>query len=156
MYQVYVDGMPNVDANTSRSAVVQDLSPATTYEITVRARDFYGGNVSAPSNAITVTTDALDPNDSEPPSSPGNLNAQDMGCGEVWLSWVESLDNQTPQAAIQYEVYVNGALDHSLTGADRTILYGTINGENTFTVIAIDGAGNRSTPATATITLNLC
>jgi chitinase len=155
-YQVFVDGNPSVDAGTSRSAVVQGLTPSTTYVFTVKARDFYGHNVSAPSNAITVTTTPIDPNDSEPPTSPGNLSGSDMGCAEVWLTWAESFDNQTPQSEIRYEVYVNGILDHTLTGADRTILYGTIDGENTFDVVAIDSAGNRSGPATITLTLDPC
>jgi chitinase len=155
-YQVYVNDTPNVDAGTSRSAVVHDLTPDTTYVITVKARDFYGNNVSAPSNAITVTTDPVSGEDTEPPPAPGNLSGSDMGCGEVWLSWTQSVDNQTPQSAIKYEVYVNGVLDHFVTGTGQTILYGTITGDNTFTVIAIDSAGNRSAPATITIPLIIC
>jgi hypothetical protein len=155
-YQVFVNGSPNVDAGTSRSAVVQGLTPDTSYEFTVKARDLYGQNVSAPSNAITVTTDPSNPNDTQPPTPPGDLTGWDQFCGEVWLFWTESFDDQTPQSAILYEVYVNGALDHTIIGADRTILYGTINGENTFTVIAIDSAGNRSAPATIMMVLELC
>ncbi len=155
-YQVFVDGSPSVEAGTNLAAVVQGLTPATTYVVTVRARDLYGGNWSEPSNAITVTTDPGSQEDAEAPTSPGNLTAWDQGCGEVWLFWTESFDNQDPQSAIRYEVSVNGALDHTITGADRTILYGTINGENTFTVIAVDTAGNRSAPASVSLTLDLC
>jgi hypothetical protein len=149
-YQVYVNGSPNVDAGTARSAVVHNLTPATSYVITVKARDFYGNNVSAPSNAINVTTDASSGVDTEPPPPISDLTAWDFD-PEFNLFWTESFDNQTPQSAIRYEVYVNGVLDHTLTGDDRTILYATINGENTFTVIAIDGAGNRSAPASITV-----
>ncbi|MCI0644608.1 MAG: hypothetical protein L0332_16275, partial [Chloroflexi bacterium] len=67
--------------------------------------------------------------------------------------WTESFDNQTPQSAIQYEVYVNGVLDHVITGDDQTILYGTISGDNTFTLIAVDSAGNRSAPVSTIVTL---
>lgn len=158
-YQVFVNGSPNVDAWTNRSAVVHNLSPNTTYNITVKARDLYGSNnpnVSAPSNTIVVTTAAVDPSDTEPPTSVTNLLGSDGGCAEVWLSWTESFDNQSPQAAIQYEIYVNGVLDHTLTGDDRTIVYGTINGNNTFTLIAIDGAGNRSGSASTTLPLVPC
>lgn len=154
MYQVYVDGNPNVDTWTDRSAVVHDLAPNTTYNLTVRARDLYGNNVSLPSNIITVTTSAVDPNDTQAPPPPANFLASDVGdCAEVWLSWTESFDNQSPQASIQYEVYVNGVFDHTLIGTDRTIVYGNI-GDNTFTLIAIDSAGNRSTPVNTTE--NLC
>jgi chitodextrinase len=153
MYQVYVDGNPDVDAWTSRAAVVHNLSPEATYTLTVRARDFYGNNVSAPSNAITVTTPAVEPEDGEAPPPAANLIGQAMDCAEVWLSWTESFDNQTPQSALRYDVFVNGVFDHSLLGADRTILYGTTGGDNTFTVITVDVAGNQSTPANAVVTL---
>jgi hypothetical protein len=61
------------------------------------------------------------------------------------------VDNQTPQASIVYEVYMNGVLDHITIGAGRTILYATQAGANVFTVIAVDEAGNRSEPASVTI-----
>jgi hypothetical protein len=118
----------------------------------VKARDLYGPNVSAPSNVVTVTTAAVSTVDTEPPSAPDSLHGWDVGDGarEVNLFWTESFDNQTPQAAIAYEVYLNGVLDHATSGG-RAILYATRGGENTFTVIAVDDAGNRSTPATITI-----
>jgi hypothetical protein len=152
-YQVFVNGSPNVDAGQNRFAVVEGLTPETTYEITVRARDLYGPpNVSGPSNAVTVTTAAVSATDTEPPSSPTNLYGWDVGDGarEINLFWTESVDNQTPQASIVYEVYMNGVLDHTTSG-DRTILYANQAGENTFTVIAVDDAGNRSAPANITI-----
>jgi hypothetical protein len=151
-YQVFVNGSPNVDARHNRFAVVHGLTPETTYEITVKARDLYGQNVSAPSNAVTVTTAAVSAVDTEPPTSPVNLHGWDVGDGarEVNLFWTESFDNQTPQASIAYEVYLNGVLDHTTSGA-RASLYATDAGENTFTVIAVDDAGNRSAPASITV-----
>jgi chitodextrinase len=152
-YQVFVNGSPNVDTRHNRYAVVQGLTPETTYEFTVKARDLYGPpNVSAPSNVVTVTTSAASAVDTEPPSSPTNLYGWDVGDGarEINLFWTESFDNQTPQASIAYEVYLNGVLDHTTSG-DRTILYATQAGENLFTVIAVDDAGNRSEPASITI-----
>ncbi len=151
-YQVFVNGSPNVDAGQNLSAVVHGLTPETTYEITVKARDLYGQNVSAPSNVVTVTTAAASAVDTEPPSSPGNLHGWDVGDGarEVNLFWTESFDNQTPQASIAYEVYLNGVLDHTTSG-DRAIVYATRGGQNTFTVIAIDDAGRRSNPASITV-----
>lgn len=151
-YQVFVNGSPNVDTRDQRFAVVHGLTPETTYEITVKARDFYTWNESEPSNVLTVTTSAVSAVDTEPPSSPGNLNGWDTGDGarEINLFWKESFDNQTPQAPIAYEVYMNGVLDHTTPG-DRTILYATQAGDNVFTVIAVDGAGNRSEPASITI-----
>jgi hypothetical protein len=149
-YQVFVNGGPSIDARHQQFAVVQGLTPETTYEFTVKARDLYGPpNVSAPSNVVTVTTSAVGGVDTEPPTSPGNLHGWDVGDGarEINLFWTQSVDNQTPQASIVYEVYQNGVLDHTITGVGRTILYATQAGENTFTVIAVDEAGNKSAPA---------
>jgi hypothetical protein len=155
-YQVFVNGSPSVDARQNQFAVIQGLTPETTYEITVKARDLYGPpNVSAPSNVVTVTTTAVGGVDTEPPSAPGNLHGWDAGDGarEINLFWTQSVDNQTPQASIVYEVYMNGILDHTTSGG-RAILYGTQAGANEFTVIAVDQAGNRSEPASVTIFSN--
>ena len=152
-YQVFVNGSPSVDARQQQFAVVHGLSPQTTYQITVRARDLYGApNVSAPSNVLTVTTSAVSATDTEPPSSPGNLNGYvvDDGAREINLFWIQSFDNQTPQASLGYEVYLNGVLDDT-TCCDRAVLYATHGGENVLTVIAVDDAGNRSAPASITI-----
>lgn len=152
-YQVYVNGSPSVDAGQNRFAVVQGLAPQTTYQITVKARDLYGPpNVSEPSNVVTVTTAAVSATDTEPPTAPSNLYGWDAGDGarEINLFWTESFDNQTPQASLVYEVYMNGVLDQTTRG-DRAILYATQAGENTFTVIAVDEAGNRSAPASIVI-----
>jgi hypothetical protein len=68
---------------------------------------------------------------------------------ELNIFWGHSFGNQTPQASIAYEVYLNGVLDHTTTG-DRAVLYTTQLGDNTITLIAVDGAGNRSEPSTVT------
>jgi hypothetical protein len=151
-YQVFVNGSPNVDTRDQRFAVIHGLTPETTYEITVKARDFYTWNESAPSNVVTATTAAVSAMDTEPPSAPRNLYGWDVGDGarEINLFWTESFDNQTPQASIAYEIYLNGVLDHT-TGGDRAILYATQGGNNVFTVIAVDAAGNRSAPASIKI-----
>jgi len=148
-YQVFVNGSPSVDARQNQFAVIQGLTPETTYQFTVKARDLYGPpNISAPSNVVTVTTSAVGGVDTEPPTSPGNLHGWDAGDGarEINLFWTQSVDNQTPQASIVYEVYMNGVLDHTTSGG-RAILYATQAGPNEFTVIAVDEAGNKSAPA---------
>lgn len=152
-YQVFVNGSPNVDARQNRFAVVTGLTPQTTYQITVKAPDLYGPpNVSAPSNVVTVTTSAVGGTDTQPPTAPGNLYGWDAGDGarEINLFWTQSVDNQTPQASIVYEVYQNGVLDQTTFGG-RAILYANQAGANVYTVIAVDQAGNRSEPASVTI-----
>jgi chitodextrinase len=150
-YQVFVNGSPSgVETLNGLAAVVHGLTPETTYEITVQASDLYGGNVSAPSNVVTVTTPAVTATDTEPPSSPGCCGGGDVGGLELNIFWGQSFDNQTPQASIAYEIYLNGVLDHTTSG-DRAVVYVTQTGDNTITLIAVDDAGNRSAPASITI-----
>ena len=149
-YQVFVNGSPSgVETLNVLAAVVHGLTPETTYEITVQARDLYGENVSVPSNVLTVTTPAVSATDTEPPSSPGCCWGGDVGGLELNIFWGQSFDNQTSQASIMYEIYLNGVLDHATTG-DRAVVYTTQFGDNTITLIAVDGAGNRSEPSTVT------
>src|SRR5687767_2410671 len=149
-YQVLVNGSPSgVETLNGLAAVLHGLTPETTYEITVQARDEYGGNMAAPSNVLTVTTPAVSANDTEPPSSPGCCWGGDVGGLELHIFWGHSFDNQTAQASIMYEIYLNGVLDHATTG-DRAVVYVTETGDNTITLIAVDGAGNRSAPSSVT------
>ena len=149
-YQVFVNGSPSgVETLNGLAAVLHGLTPETTYQITVQASDFYGGNMALPSNVLTVTTPAVSATDTQPPSAPGCCGGGDVGGLELNIFWGQSFDNQTPQASIAYEVYLNGVLDHTTTG-DRAVLYTTQTGDNTVTLIAVDGAGNRSAPSSAT------
>ena len=150
LYQVFVNGSPSgAETWNVLAAVVHGLTPETTYEITVKARDLYGGNVSAPSNVLTVTTPAVSATDTEPPSAPGCCGGGDVGGLELNIFWGLSFDNQTAQASIAYEIYLNGVLDHTTSG-DRAVVYVTQTGDNTISIIAIYDAGNRSEPSSAT------
>jgi hypothetical protein len=87
-----------------------------------------------------------------PPSAPTNVRiVEDQGCAEVWVGWTQSTDDTDPQYAIEYEIYVNGVLSPLAVGAgiDRDFVYGTAQGENTFTVKAVDRAGNTSEASNA-------
>jgi chitinase len=153
-YQVYVNGSPFVFAGSATSITVTPLEAATTYTFTVKARD-NGINWSEPSNTVTVTTEPPDPDDVTPPTTPGNLrdNGMSFPDGETWLFWDQSTDDQTPQSLIQYDVYLNGVLDHTIVGFGRTILYATVGVFNTIEIVAVDAAGNQSPPATYTVDL---
>lgn len=149
-YQVVVNGSPSgVETLNGLAAVLHGLTPATTYQIAVQASDLYGGNMAPPSNTLTVTTPAVSATDTQPPSAPSCCWGGDVGGLELNIFWGHSFDNQTPQASIAYEVYLNGVLDHTTTG-DRAVVYTTQFGDNTITLIAVDGAGNRSAPSSAT------
>jgi hypothetical protein len=151
-YTLYVDDAP-IDVGTATAYAVDGLAPQTTHRFRVEARDF-AQNVSPPSNTVTATTAAVDPNDTTAPTSPGNLGTNGMVFqdGETWLSWIASTDNASPASRIVYRVIVDGVLDHELLGQTRTILYVPVGQTSRIDVVAVDEAGNASAPATIFVT----
>jgi hypothetical protein len=145
-YRILANGAPvtaHVNWYGERSVVLRHLTPATSYTFTVQAHDFSGN--TATSVAVTLTTEST--SDVTPPSAPTNVRiVDDQGCGEVWVGWTQSTDDTDAQSAIEYEIYVNGVLSPLAVGAgiDRDFVYATAQGDNTFTVKAVDRAGNTS------------
>jgi hypothetical protein len=155
VYQVLVDG--DVIASISQPAFrVRHLAPGSTHVFTVRARDT-SGNLSESSNSVTVALE--ESSDRTPPSTPTNLTASqppDDFCGTNVLQWDASSDDLDAQSAIEYELYLDGSL-FSVTapGATSAAPY-TFEGTNTWTVVAVDRAGNSSgTSNAATLTVRL-
>jgi chitodextrinase len=149
-YRIFANGAlvtEHVNWYGETSVVLRHLTPATSYAFTVQAHDFSGNIVT--SNAVTLKTEAT--SDVTPPSAPTNVRIVDGGCVEFWLGWTQSTDDTDPQYAIEYEIYVNGVLSPLPVGAgiDRDFVYGTAGGENTFTVKAVDRAGNTSEASNA-------
>lgn len=142
-YQVLMDGEV-VGSTGSLTLRQRHLAPGSTHVFTVRARDS-SGNVSADSNTLTVTLEAS--SDRTPPTTPANLTATqppDDFCGSNVLQWDASTDDRDAQSAIEYEVYLNGALSTvSQPGSASAFIY-TPAGTNTWTVVAVDRAGNSS------------
>ena len=63
-----------------------------------------------------------------------------------------SSDNATPTGLIVYEVFLNGRFDQPIGGGfTQAILYVDAGVLNTIEVFAVDGAGNRSVPASVTV-----
>jgi hypothetical protein len=125
------------------TVVLRHLTRSTTYAFTVKALD-QDGNASE-SNAVTLTTEAS--SDVTPPSAPTNVRiVGSFGCPEFFVGWTQSTDDTDPQFAIEYEIYVNGVLSPLpvSAGVDEDFVYATVSGANTFTVKAVDRAGNTS------------
>ena len=154
-YRVFANGVlvsaDNLQWTGERAVTVLRLAAATTHSFTIVAVD-PSRNASAPSAPVTATTRAS--TDTAGPTAPGNLYAFDFGC-ETWLFWNQSVDDVDPQYAIRYEIRVNGVFDGAQTGIDRWITYGT-QSTNTFTVQAIDSAGNRSPISSITLANQTC
>jgi len=150
-FDVYMDGNAVRTGVRDTSGIFGPLEAETTHTFTVQAHDF-GGNRSPMSDPVVVTTEASDPNDTTPPTTPANFtdNGMSFADGETWLFWQQSTDNVDPQFAIRYDVYVNGVLDGGMLGGSSTVVYGNPGVFNTYQVIAVDSAGNQSAPATLT------
>jgi fibronectin type 3 domain-containing protein len=123
--------------------VLRHLAPATTSTFAVQALD-QDRNTST-SNTVTLTTEAS--SDVTPPSAPTNVHiVSSWGCPEFFVGWTQSADDHDPQSFIEYEVYVNGVISPLpvSAGVDEDFVYATAFGANTFTVKAVDQAGNIS------------
>jgi hypothetical protein len=154
-YRVFANGAlvsaDNLQWTGERAVTVLRLAAATTHSFSVAAVD-PSRNASEPSATVTATTQPS--TDTTGPTAPGNLSAFDFGC-ETWLFWDESIDDVDPQYAIRYEVRVNGVFDGAQTAIDRWIAYGTQT-SNTFSVEAVDSAGNRSPVSSVTLDNQTC
>lgn len=154
-YRVSADGaevsVDRLQWTGERAVTVLRLAAATQHTFSVVAVD-PSRNASVPSAGVNATTQPS--TDTTAPSAPVNLYAFDFGC-ETWLFWDRSTDDVDPQTAILYEVRVNGVFDGAQVNIDRWISYGT-QSSNTYTVQAIDSAGNRSALSSLTLTGQSC
>ncbi|MQY10445.1 hypothetical protein SRB5_05530 [Streptomyces sp. RB5] len=135
-----------VASSTSTSALVEGLTPATSYTFTVRAVDSHG-NRGPESPPFTVST--YDPStDPTPPGAPGNLRSTAKTSTSVTLAWDAASDNV---GVVAYDVYKGSALYRTVDAATRTL---TVSGLSpvtayTFTVRARDAADNASAASNA-------
>ncbi|MGW4695950.1 glycosyl hydrolase family 18 protein [Kitasatospora cineracea] len=123
------------------------LTPATTYGLTVRAKDTRGntGPVSPVLSAATV-----DPaTDTVPPTAPGNLRSTGVTSTSVALAWDAATDNKRVAA---YDVYQGGNLVQTVGGTTTAATVGQLSPATpyAFTVKARDAADN-SSPASTTL-----
>jgi chitodextrinase len=145
-YRVFAGGVQvtqHVNWYGETQVVLRHLTPATTYTFTVQARDASGN--TATSNSVTLTTEPS--SDVTPPSAPTNVHIVDsFGCPEFFVGWTQATDDTDPQSAIEYEIYVNGVLSPLAVsaGVDQDFVYAAATGASTFTVKAVDRAGNTS------------
>jgi chitodextrinase len=152
-YDVLMDGLLLSSASHpymgTPSTTLRKVPPGT-HAFQVRARDF-AGNISGLSNTVTVTLAGN--GDSTAPTAPSNLTVEDLNdnCGSLILRWTPSTDAD-PQ--LEYELYLNGRFFQLTPPNASSIGIYTQPGTQTWTVKAVDRAGNSSDPSNA-VTLSV-
>jgi chitodextrinase len=141
-YQVRQAGTV-VGSTSTTSFTVTNLTPSTPYTFRVTAVDA-ANNVSSPSNAVTVTTNAA--GDTQAPSAPTNLTSPAKTTTSVSLAWTASTDNV---GVTGYQVRQAGSVVGTTAGTSFTVNGLNPNTAYTFTVTAQDAAGNTSAPSNA-------
>ncbi|HNP32088.1 MAG TPA: zinc-dependent metalloprotease family protein, partial [Flavobacterium sp.] len=145
-YDVYKDGVL-LGSTTSTTYAVTGLTNSTTYSFTVKAKDA-AGNVSAASNAVSVTTLAPAP-DTTAPTAP-TLSASGTTLTSTVLTWSGATDNV---AVTGYDIYKDGVLLTSVSASPYTVSGLSSSTTYAFTVRAKDAAGNVSVDSnTASVT----
>ncbi|PNQ74723.1 hypothetical protein C1T31_00855 [Hanstruepera neustonica] len=136
-YDVYQNGgfVTNVSGTSYQ---VTGLTPSTGYSFYVIARDT-AGNASSASNSENITT--LDPPDTQAPSAPTNLTANNTTSFTTDLSWDVATDNVGVSG---YDIYQDGSFIANVSGTTYQVAGLSPSTAYTFYVIARDAAGNAS------------
>ncbi|MFF0038593.1 PQQ-dependent sugar dehydrogenase [Streptomyces mirabilis] len=138
-------------AGDASSKVLTGLSPNTTYNLTVIARDA-AGNASQASPVVDCTTRPS--SDTTPPGKPGTLTSSNVAATSADLSWGASTDDK---AVVGYDVRSDTTVYKSVTGTSTTLTGLACNSPYTLNVVARDAAGNVSPQSnTVTFTTKAC
>ncbi|WP_371668248.1 PQQ-dependent sugar dehydrogenase [Streptomyces sp. NBC_00289] len=152
-YDLYEHGNKIGEApGSSTSKALTGLTPATTYNLTVIARDA-AGNTSAASPVVDCTTKPS--SDTSPPTKPGTLSVAGITANSAGLSWGASTDDR---AVAAYDVRSDSTVYTSVTSGTSATLTGlACDSPYTLNVVARDAAGNLSQPSnTVTFTTKAC
>jgi len=145
-YDVYRDGTLIATIGPATSYRDATAKPGTTYAYALRAADA-GGNVSALSIPATVTLPVVPTGpDTVAPTPPAALVARAVSATRIDLGWQASSDNV---AVTGYTVSRGGTVIASLpvsgtSYSDTSVAPATAY---SYTVSAVDAAGNRSAPS---------
>ncbi|MDP9185200.1 MAG: DNRLRE domain-containing protein, partial [Actinomycetota bacterium] len=141
-----VDGQAIATDTTAPYSATWDSTtvPNGTHSLTTRAVDTVGN--AGTSNGVDVTVANVV--DSTPPSPPGNLTATADGPTQVTLSWDASTDDTS---VANYEVRRDGALIATPQSPGYVDTAAPAGSSIQYAVVAIDPAGNRSDPSSASV-----
>ncbi|MDH6624526.1 glucose/arabinose dehydrogenase [Streptomyces sp. LBL] len=152
-YDLYEHGNKIGEApGSSTSKAVTGLTPGTTYNLTVIARDA-AGNTSSASPVVDCTTKAS--SDTTPPAKPGTVSVSGITSNAVDLTWGASTDDR---AVVGYDVRSGTTVYKSVTSGTSTTLTGlACDSPYALNVVARDAAGNVSAQSnTVNVTTKAC
>lgn len=120
--------------------------PDSSYSLTAKAYDGANPANTATSNTINVTVENTD---KVAPSAPTNFRSTATNLTSVSLAWNASTDNV---GVVGYIVTRNGTTLPTVTGLSLSDV--GLNPATTYnySIVAVDAAGNKSTPTTLTVT----
>ncbi|MFI6297341.1 glycosyl hydrolase family 18 protein [Nonomuraea sp. NPDC050790] len=137
-YEVY-NGSALATSVTGTEATVTGLTPNTSYTFTVKAKD-RKGTLSAASAPVTVRTNNP-ADDTQAPTTPGNLRSTARTSASVTLAWNAATDNT---GVANYDVYTGSTLATTVTGTTATVSGLSPSTAYSFTVRARDQYDNMS------------
>ncbi|EFL35745.1 oxidoreductase [Streptomyces viridochromogenes DSM 40736] len=139
-YDIYEHGNKISEASgSSVSKALTGLTPDTTYNLTVIARDA-AGNTSSASPVVDCTTKPS--SDTTPPSRPGTLSAAGITANAVDLTWGAATDDR---AVTGYDVRSGTTVYKTVASGTSTTLTGlACDSPYALNVVARDAAGNVS------------
>ncbi len=144
-YSIYKNGVLLGTTTTARTFNVTGLTLATTYNMTVVAKDA-AANLSPASAVLAVNTAA----DTQAPTVPAGLAAAAITPTGFTLTWTPSTDNV---GVTGYDIYKNGVLAGSTTTATSLSLTGLTSGTTySMTVTAKDAASISVASAALSVT----
>ena len=151
-YDVFMNGTKEVTVSGT-SATINALTCNTSYAFKVRAKDA-AGNLSAFNAEKSVTTADCDIDDIEAPTAPTELTASNITKTSAVLSWNASSDNI---GVTGYKVYEGSSFVKNATSTSTTISGLTCETAYTYSVAAVDAAGNLSAQsASVSLTTSDC
>jgi hypothetical protein len=143
--EFYVDGVLKATNTASPYSFSWDTTTATNASHALTAKAYDGASNVTTSGTVNIIVD------NSPPTTPGSFAASGITTGSVNLSWTASSDNN---AVTGYRLTRNGTTIATL--GSTTLSYSDTNLASstafTYTVVALDAAGNASTAATVSAT----
>jgi parallel beta-helix repeat protein len=136
-YEIFINNA-SIGKSATTTFNVTNRTPSTSYGVTIKAIDI-AGNVSLSSPVLTVVTATAA--DTQAPTAPSNVIANNITTTSFGLTWTASTDNVGVK---EYEIFINNAsIGKSVTTAFN-VTNRTASTSYGVTVKAIDIAGNVS------------